>query len=494
MADPLDILVIGGGINGAGIARDAAGRGLKVMLCEKGGLASATSSASTKLIHGGLRYLEYYEFRLVREALIERETLLNAAPHIIWPLRFVLPHHKELRPRWMLRAGLFLYDHIGGRKKLPPTSSVNFHNDPRGAPLDPSFARGYEYSDCWVDDARLVCLNAVDAKAHGADIRTRTRVISLREENGMWVSKIRRESGEEETVFARSVVNAAGGWVNDILQNVVGRNAPARFQLRLVKGSHLIVKRHFEGSQAYIFQGGDGRIIFAIPYEKNYTLIGTTDQPYDGDPGAVSISEDEIDYLCRTASEYFKTPILRENVCATYAGVRPLYDDMSSKDAAAVTRDYVFDIDGRPPILSIYGGKITTYRKLAEHALEKLSDYFPDIGAPWTKNAPLPGGEIANADFELFYEQACDRFLWMEPAYLLRLARAYGARVENILDGAHEFSDLGRHYGEGLTDAELRYLSENEFAQCAEDVLKRCSKLYLHLSQTQQKQVAEFFA
>ena len=491
MTDSFDILIIGGGINGAGIARDAAGRGLKVMLCEKGDLASATSSASTKLIHGGLRYLEYYEFRLVREALIERETLLEAAPHIIWPLRFVLPHHRELRPKWMLRAGLFLYDHLGGRKHLPATASVRLNGDLRGKPLEPSFNFAYEYSDCWVDDARLVCLNAMDAAERGAAIHTRTKVVSMRQEAGHWIVDIEDETGEMRSVSARIVVNAAGAWVNEVLHNVVKRNEPARYNLRLVKGSHLIVKRHFEGDHAYIFQGGDGRIIFAIPYEKNYTLIGTTDQPYEGDPSAVSIAEDEIDYLCRTASEYFKNPIDRTQVSATYAGVRPLYDDMSSKDASAVTRDYVFDIDGTPPILSIYGGKITTYRKLSEHALEQLGPLLGEAGGAWTKDAPLPGGDMPNADFDAFYVGLCDRYAWMDRSHLLRLARAYGTRISEILGEAKSLSDLGEHYGQGLTDAEIDYLQRKEFVRSAEDVLKRRSKLYLHLSESEQQRVRD---
>ncbi len=483
MTNAYDILIIGGGVNGAGIARDAAGRGHSVLLCEKGDLASATSSASTKLIHGGLRYLEHYEFRLVRESLIERETLLNAAPHIIWPMRFVLPHHKELRPRWMLRAGLFIYDHLGGRRKLPPTRAVRFKGDPRGAPLKETFRHGYEYSDCWVEDSRLVVLNAMDAAERGATILTRTKVTGLTRGDGVWTARLEGAGGAVEDVRAKVVVNAAGPWVNDVVQNVAQTNAKPSFGLRLVKGSHIIVRRLYDGAHAYLFQGGDGRIIFAIPYERDFTLIGTTDVPYEDEPGAVDITESEIDYLCRSASEYFRLPVTREQVRATYAGVRPLFDNAEDKNASAVTRDYVFNVEGDPPMLSVYGGKITTYRKLAEHALEKLGPVLSQRGGAWTAGAPLPGGDMKDADFGAFHREMAQQFSWLESQHLLRLLRAYGTRIEDVLGGAANYGALGRCYGSGLTDAEIQYLQDKEFAATADDILKRRSKLYLHLTE-----------
>ncbi|MFN3958997.1 MAG: glycerol-3-phosphate dehydrogenase [Parvularculaceae bacterium] len=482
MAEVVDILVIGGGVNGAGIARDAAGRGYSVMLCEKGDLASATSSASTKLVHGGLRYLEHYEFRLVREALKERETLLKAAPHIIWPLRFVLPHHKGLRPRWMLRAGLFLYDHLGGREILPPTEGFPLKSDPRGAPLKPMFETAFEYSDCWVEDSRLVVLNAVDARERGASVLTRTEVRSVFRDGEVFRVEIADEGGPTRRVRARALVNAAGPWVDHVLRHVARLNAPPRFALRLVKGSHLIVDRLYDGDHAYIFQNADGRIIFAIPYERKFTLIGTTDLPYEGDPAAVAADASEIDYLCAAASEYFAKPVTPAMVRRTYAGVRPLHDDATNKDASAVTRDYVFDMEGSPPLLSVYGGKITTYRKLAEHALEKLGAVIGERGAAWTVHAPLPGGDIEDADFDRFFVGLGREFPWIETSALRRLARAYGTRVRRLIGDARSMSDMGAEYGAGLTDREIDYLRREEFARSADDVLWRRSKLELHLS------------
>ena len=375
-----DVFVIGGGVNGCGIARDAAGRGLKVFLAEQGDLASGTSSASTKLIHGGLRYLEHYEFRLVREALVEREVLLKAAPHIIWPLRFVLPHHKGLRPRHLIRLGLFLYDHLGGRKILPPTRSIDLHSDVTGEPLKPEFAHAYEYSDCWVEDARLVALNARDAANRGAEIHTRTKCTSARRANGTWDITILPEGGKEQTIQAKALVNAAGPWVSDVLGSIVGRNNPDR--IRMVKGSHIVVDRLYEHDRCYIFQNADGRICFAIPYEQDFTLIGTTDEDHVGEPGNPQITESETDYLLASTSEYFKLPITREQVRWTYSGIRPLYDDGASK-AQEATRDYVLKLDapgGQAPLLSVFGGKITTFRRLAESVLEKLAPFFPTAG------------------------------------------------------------------------------------------------------------------
>ena len=427
-----DLLIIGGGINGTAIARDAAGRGLKVLLCERDDLANHTSSSSTKLIHGGLRYLEYYEFRLVREALIEREVLLNAAPHIIWPMRFVLPHDKGLRPAWLLRAGLFLYDSLGGRKKLPGTKTVNLRKAPFKGILENRLSKGFEYSDCWVEDARLVVLNAVDAANRGADIRTRTEVVSVKTGKAGYEAKI-RQNGKLKTIKAKAIVNSAGPWVDEVLGKI--KRTTNEQSLRLVKGSHIVTKKCFEGDFAFIFQNADNRIIFVIPYEQDYTLIGTTDVPYNPSEGEVKISQDEIDYLCNAASEYFEKDITPKDVTWTYSGVRPLYDDKSA-DASAVTRDYVLDIEEftkNAPFLSIYGGKITTSRKLAEHAMEKLSGFLGLDKTGWTESAVLPGGDMEGADFDKFFAQMQSRYSSVPRNVLRRLCRAYGTRITLIL-------------------------------------------------------------
>ena len=390
-----DIAIVGGGINGCGIARDAAGRGHSVFLCEQGDLAGATSSASTKLIHGGLRYLEYYEFRLVREALIEREVLLRAAPHIIWPMRFVLPHHSGLRPAWLLRLGLFIYDHIGGRKLLPGTKTVDLANGPLGKGLKPLFKKGFEYSDCWVQDSRLVVLNARDAQEKGAVIRTRTSCTRARREDDHWVLTVTNaENDSSEEISARVLINAAGPWAGSFLSGAVGANTKAK--VRMVQGSHIIVKRLFDHDRSYFFQNSDGRLVFTIPYERDFTLIGTTDRDYQGDPGDVAITEEETAYLCGVVSQYLDNEITPDDVVHSYSGVRPLYDD-GAAEAKAATRDYVLDLDdegGLPPILNIFGGKITTYRKLAEHALEKLGPHLSGGSGPWTANGTLPGGNF----------------------------------------------------------------------------------------------------
>lgn len=497
MSATYDLAIIGGGINGAGIARDAAGRGLKVLLCEQDDLAAHTSSASTKLIHGGLRYLEYYEFRLVREALMEREVLLAAAPHIIWPLRFVLPHHRDLRPRWMLRAGLFLYDNLGGRKRLKPTAAVSLQNDPRGAPLREGFTFAFEYADCWVDDARLVALNAMDARARGASIRTRTRVTSATPSQGVWHLTLQSTASPgqaEEQVSARIIVNAAGPFVDRVLSSVVRRNAPSPFSLRLIRGSHILVDRLYAGDHAYIFQNKDGRIIFTIPYEGNFTLIGTTDVPHDGDPGAVSITPAEQTYLCAAASEYFRTPITEEMVRHTYSGVRPLHDDAEAKSASAVTRDYVFDLAGDPPLLSIYGGKITTFRRLAESALEALTPHLPGIGPRWTASAPLPGGDMADADFDRFAAAFAQRYPFLPPAMKQRLPRLYGTLADQWLAGATGLSDLGPIFGPGLSAREVDYLYKEEFARTAKDVLWRRTKVGLHMTEAERAAFSTWFS
>jgi len=481
----IDLLVIGGGINGTAVARDAAGRGLSVLLCERDDLASHTSSASTKLIHGGLRYLEYYEFRLVRESLKEREVLLRAAPHIIWPMRFVLPYDEGLRPKWMLRAGLFLYDSLGGRDKLPGTETVKLDKAPHKGVLESRLTTGFEYSDCWVEDARLVVLNALDAQDRGADIRTRCAVTDLTHDGEHFLADL----GDGSRVRAKAVVNAAGPWVEDVLGLTDRKKNESG--LRLVKGSHIVTKRLFQGDHAYIFQNADDRIIFAIPYERDYTLIGTTDVPYQ--PSAkngeweVKASAEEIAYLCDATSEYLEHDITPADVQWTYSGVRPLYDDRS-EDASAVTRDYVLQLDrmgddiGGSPLLSVYGGKITTSRKLAEHVLEKLTDDFPGLGKSWTRTAHLPGGEIANADFDAFFAKLQAAHPDVEARQLHRLARAYGTRAAKILeDGLGRIFGAGV-YGPGLCEAEVDYLIETEWAEAADDVLWRRTKLGLHMS------------
>ncbi|MEP3603579.1 MAG: glycerol-3-phosphate dehydrogenase [Stappiaceae bacterium] len=484
--DKVDIFVIGGGINGCGIARDAVGRGYSVFLAEMNDLASGTSSWSTKLIHGGLRYLEFYEFRLVREALMEREVLWAMAPHIIRPLRFILPHHKGLRPAWLLRLGLFLYDHLGGRKLLPPTKTVDLKNGSLGEPLNGDFAKGFEYSDCWVDDARLVVLNARDAAEKGATIATRTKVERLEElEDGWQVTIVDQNSGAKKSIEARLVVNAAGPWVDSILRGPLGKN-DAR-NVRLVQGSHIVVPRLYDHDRCFIFQNSDGRIIFTIPYQGDFTLIGTTDQDYKGDPAEVAITSDEISYLCAAASEYFNTPVEKESVVWTYSGVRPLYDD--GADAAhEATRDYVlktFNGEKGAPLINIFGGKITTYRRLALSVLEKIETAIGAKGATWTERATLPGGGFVELEFdqELRKLQSAYPFLHDKVAY--RLFHAYGLDAFKILGDAKSEEDLGRKFGGGLSEAEVRWLMQEEWARNPQDVLWRRSKLGLRLSQEQ---------
>ncbi len=454
-----DLFIIGGGVNGCSIARDASGRGLSVFLAEQNDLASGTSSASTKLIHGGLRYLEHYEFRLVREALIEREVLLNAAPHIIWPLRFILPHHSGLRPRWMIRLGLFMYDHLGGRKILPPTRSVDFRTDVTGQPIKDEFVHGYEYSDCWVEDARLVVLMARDAASKGAIIRTRTKVLHARRVEGGWEITIAGADGKEDIITAKVLVNSAGPWVSDVLAKVVGRNDPDK--IRMVKGSHLVVDKLYNHDRCYIFQNGDGRICFAIPYETNFTLIGTTDEDYKGEPKKPEISMAETEYLLASVSEYFKLPVTRDMVRWSYSGIRPLYDDGASK-AQEATRDYVLKLDhpaGQAPMISVFGGKITTSRRLAESVLEKLSPFFPKAKAPWTARASLPGG-MAYAGVQKYIAEQQKIFSFLKPQNVLRLFRAYGTDMQEILKDARFASDLGKNFGP-LSEREIEYLRKN---------------------------------
>ena len=479
---PVDLLIVGGGVNGTGIARDAAGRGLSVVLCEQDDLAAWTSSASSKLIHGGLRYLEYYEFRLVREALAEREVLLASAPHIIHPLRFVLPHHAGLRPGWMLRAGLFLYDHIGGRRSLPGTRRVSLRTDPVGAPLKDIYRRGFEYSDAAVDDSRLVALLAVDAAERGARILTRTRLVEARREGGVWLCGLERRDGSLQTVTARALVNAAGPWVGAV-SALAGARADGR-RVRLVKGSHIVTPRLYEGEQAYTLQGGDGRVVFAIPYQGRFTLIGTTDIPYEGDPAQVGASAEEIDYLCRTIGDYFQRAPTPAEVVWAYAGVRPLFDD-GHDNASAVTRDYVLDLqddDGAPPLLTIYGGKITTFRRLAEHALDRLQGPLAFEAGPWTEAARLPGGDLPGGDFAGLHGDAAARYPWLPEPTLTRMCHAYGSRIDTVLADARAWGDLGQDHGAGLTQREVSYLVEREWAREPQDILWRRTKLGLQMS------------
>ncbi|WP_457092422.1 glycerol-3-phosphate dehydrogenase [Microvirga sp. P5_D2] len=478
-----DLLIVGGGINGAGIARDAVGRGLSVVLCEQGDLAGYTSSASTKLIHGGLRYLEYYEFRLVREALFERERLLNSAPHIIWPLRFILPHEKGIRPAWFVRLGLFLYDHLAPRKKLPGTEGIKLTRHPAGQALKPGFDTAFVYSDCWVEDSRMVALNAIDAFEKGADIRVRTKLTSARREGDIWVATLQNtETGQTQEVSAKVIVNAGGPFVADVLNAKLGLNT--KKNVRLVKGSHIVVPKLFDTKEAFILQNTDKRIVFAIPYQEKFTLIGTTDIPVESVPDKkVEISADEVQYLCNVVNHFFKKQVTPTDVVWTYSGVRPLFDDGSS-NASAVTRDYVFDMDapeGKAPVLSIFGGKITTFRKLAEHALDELKAIFPNMKPSWTENAKMPGGDMPDADFDRFFATVRERWPFLPEQVAHRLARAYGTRIEELLGSAKSMADLGEDFGAGLTGAEVDYLMRREWARSAEDILWRRSKLGLHV-------------
>ena len=488
-----DLFIIGGGINGCSIARDAAGRRIKVFLAEMNDLASGTSSASTKLIHGGLRYLEQYEFRLVREALIEREVLLKSAPHIIWPLRFVLPHQQGLRPRWLIRLGLFIYDHLGGRKILPPTRSVDLTKDVTGVPLKGEYIKAFEYSDCWVEDSRFVVLNARDAANKGAVIRTRTKVKSARRIEGGWSVDIQSAQGKSETIQAKVLLNAAGPWVSEVLSTVIGRNNPDK--IRMVKGSHLVVDKLYDHDRCYIFQNADNRICFAIPYENSFTLIGTTDGDYHGDPGKPAITKAETDYLLSAVSEYFKRPVTAAMVRWSYSGIRPLYDDGASK-AQEATRDYVFKIDqpeGQAPLLSVFGGKITTSRKLAEHVLEKLAASFPQATKAWNRDTHLPGGDISVADVAKYIESKKKAYSFLKPANVVRLFKAYGTDMERLLGDAQFASDLGEFFGP-LSARELNYLCEHEWAVSADDILWRRSKLGLHMSAEEQNALRTYMS
>jgi len=486
-----DLAIVGGGINGAGIARDAAGRGLKTLLVEKDDLASHTSSWSTKLIHGGLRYLEYYEFRLVAEALAEREVLLRAAPHIISPLQFVLPHEPHLRPAWMIRAGLFLYDHLGGRKTLPSSFGVDLSTSRWGAGLKKSFHRGFVYSDARVDDARLVVFNAISARENGADIRTHTKLTAARRAGGTWRMTLEDAKGQTQEVSARALVNAAGPWVKQVQDEVSAE--PTQASVRHVKGSHIVVPRVHKEAHAYILQNSDHRIIFVIPYQGDFSLIGTTDitvEEYEHP----EITGEEISYLCGIANAYLAKPISPADVVWTYSGVRPLYDD-GSADPAAVTRDYVLKLDaqaGAAPLLSIFGGKITTFRRLAEEALHELAPFFPQMKKPWTRSEPLPGGDMVKSDLAAFERDLRARYASFDPGLLGALARRHGTRSSRVLGNATTAADLGEHFGDTLFAAEIEYMIAHEWATTAEDILWRRTKCGLHMSAGERDAVSRY--
>ena len=494
--EPFDLLIIGGGINGCGIAADAAGRGLRVLLAEKSDLAQATSSSSSKLIHGGLRYLEHYEFRLVREALAEREVLLAKAPHIIWPMRFVLPHVPGLRPKWMVRAGLFLYDNLYRRETIAGSKSIDLKIDPMGQPLRADLASGFSYWDCWVDDARLVLLNAMAARDKGAEVLTRTAVTALSGANGQWVATLESNGGRRE-VRARAIVNAAGPWVDRLDALARGLPGPANTShVRLIKGSHIVVPRIAGANDAYMLQNADKRIVFVLPYEENFSIIGTTDVPYAGDPAAVAISTDEETYLLDLASKFFKTPLTRDDIKWRYSGVRPLYND-NNDDPSAVTRDYHLELTTPAEhcaMLSIYGGKVTTYRRLAEEALERLRPHLPSMGRPWTAKSVLPGGDLGSTSFDAFFSDLKRGYPGFDAVHLMRLARRHGSMVRRVLGDAKSLSDMGIHLGHGLTEREVRYMHANEWARSADDVLWRRSKVGLHLSPAERARAADTMA
>ncbi|MEG1652912.1 MAG: glycerol-3-phosphate dehydrogenase [Hafnia sp.] len=484
-----DLIVIGGGINGAGIAADAAGRGLSVLMLEAKDLACATSSASSKLIHGGLRYLEHYEFRLVSEALAEREVLLKLAPHIAFPMRFRLPHQPHLRPAWMIRTGLFLYDHLGKRTSLPSSKGLRFGPD---SVLKSSLTRGFEYSDCWVDDARLVLLNAQEVVVRGGEVRTRTQVTRAYRENGLWVVEAKNaDTGETLTWRAKGLVNATGPWVKHFFDDGLELKSP--YGIRLIKGSHIVVPRVHNQPQAYILQNEDHRIVFVIPWMDEFSIIGTTDVEYHGDPHDVKIDDNEVNYLLKVYNDHFKKQLGKEDIVWTYSGVRPLCDD-ESDSPQAITRDYTLDVhdqDGKAPLLSVFGGKLTTYRKLAEHALEKLSGYYENCGPAWTKNAVLPGGDLGT-DRDSYAAQLRRRFTWLPEALARRYARTYGTRTEQLLGTAQSLEDLGEHFGHNLYEAELRYLIAEEWVAELDDAIWRRTKLGMWLDEGQKQRVAEW--
>jgi glycerol-3-phosphate dehydrogenase len=487
-----DVFVIGGGVNGTGIARDAAGRGYSVMLAEMNDLASGTSSAATKLVHGGLRYLEHYKFKLVHESLAEREVLWAAAPHIIKPLRFVLPHHKGLRPAWFLRLGLVVYDYLGGRKLLPATKTLDLRKDEAGRPLKAGYATAFEYSDCWVDDARLVTLYAKNAAEHGARIATRTKVVSARRGEDGWTIAMEGPEGRE-VVSASLLVNAGGPWVDQVINQALGRKD--EHHVRLVKGSHIVVKKQFDHDRCYIFQNADNRIIFAIPYEQDFTLIGTTDLDYKAEPGPVEISAEEIDYLCAAASEYFAKPVTPDEIVWTYAGVRPLYDDGASA-AQEATRDYVIKTEAEEggALINVFGGKLTTSRRLSEEVVDGFGKLIGRMGPRWTRKAKLPGGEFEPTGFEAEVGTLRQAYPWLEPALARRLTRLYGTRAPALLGDAKNAGGLGENLGADLFAREVDYLITEEWARTADDVLWRRTKLGLRVTPQDKERLAGYMA
>ena len=487
-----DLIVIGGGINGAGIAADAAGRGLSVLLLEAQDLASATSSASSKLIHGGLRYLEHYEFRLVSEALAEREVLLRLAPHIAFPMRFRLPHQPHLRPAWMIRIGLFLYDHLGKRVSLPSSKSIKFNQN---SVLKPELTKGFEYSDCWVDDARLVVLNAQEVVRKGGEVRTRTKVTRAYRENGLWVVEAHDLiTGETLSWKAKGLVNATGPWVKEFFDDGLKLKSP--YGIRLIKGSHIVVRRAHNEPQSYILQNEDNRIVFVIPWMDEFSIIGTTDVEYHGDPKDVKIDENEISYLLKVYNDHFKKQLSRDDVIWDYSGVRPLCDD-ESDSPQAITRDYTLDIhdeQGKAPLLSVFGGKLTTYRKLAEAAVTKLADYYPNAGSPWTKNGQLPGGDIGDCDRDGYARILRQHYSWLPESLALRYARTYGSNSKLILDGANSLSDLGEVFSRQVYEAELRYLVKHEWVTELDDAIWRRTKLGMWLNDEEKQHITQWLA
>ncbi len=491
--DAFDLLIVGGGINGTGIARDAAGRDLRVLLVEQAGLAHHTSSSTTKLVHGGLRYLEYFHFRLVRESLIERERLLAIAPHLVSRMRFVLPYEHWLRPAWAVRLGLFLYDRLGSRTSLERSANVRFAKSDFGRPLRRDLRRGFAYSDCTVDDSRLVVLNAKDAAERGATVRVGHRLVRAVRERGLWRAEIECEASQQTyAVSARAIVNAAGPWISEVLTQRLGSGS--RQSVRLVKGSHIVVRRLYDGDHAYVLQHPDRRIVFVIPYQDDFTLIGTTDVPWQGEPGPVAIEPTETDYLCQTVNRYFERQILPGDVVWSYAGIRPLWDDAASQ-ASAVTRDYKLDIDapqGQAPVLSVFGGKITTYRRLAELALEKLEPYLEPVAAPWTLTVPLPGGDIPGGDVDAFIAAVRRRWPFLDVLQARRLARAYGTRISRLLDGVSSRDGMGEDFGGGLTRVEVDFLIREEWARSAEDIYWRHSKTGLKASLADQQRLVDY--
>jgi len=490
IAEVYDVAVIGGGINGVGIAADAAGRGLSVFLCEKDDLASHTSSASSKLIHGGLRYLEHYEFRLVREALAEREVLLAKAPHIVKQMRFVLPHRPHLRPAWMIRAGLFLYDNLGKREKLQGSNSLKFGPD---SPLKSEITKGFEYSDCWVDDARLVVLNAMAAREKGAHIHTQTRCVSARRTKGLWHLHLERADGSLFSIRSKALVNAAGPWVAKFIRDDLKMESP--YGIRLIQGSHLIVPKLYEGDHAHILQNEDQRIVFTIPYLNEFTLIGTTDREYTGDPAKVAITDGETDYLLQVVNAHFKKQISRDDILHSYSGVRPLCND-ESDNPSAVTRDYTLALSGsgeEAPLLSVFGGKLTTYRKLAESALAQLAPYFSHIKPSWTAAETLPGGEDMTTP-QALASRIRDQYDWVPTEIARRWSTAYGSRTWRMLEGVQDLADLGEHIGGGLYTREVDYLCSEEWVTTAQDILWRRSKLGLFTTAAEQQTLVDYLS